>query len=96
MTIKELEKIMVENAITIKAIPNKVVSIFEKSHIDKYPNGCIQYLEQYKREMLVVETIPKNAGKFVIGKNTGNSSVVSYNGVFFDSIEDAVDSLFNS
>ncbi len=86
---------MVENAITIKAIPEKVVSIFEKSHLDKYPNGRIQYLDKYKREMLVVETVPKNAGKFVIGVNTGNSSVVRYEGKFYNSIEEAVADLLN-
>lgn len=96
MTIQELEQIMVENAVTIKAIPEKVVSIFEKSHLNEYPNGCIQYLEQYKREMLVVETVPKNAGKFVIGRNTGNSSVVRYEGKFYNSIEEAVADLLNS
>lgn len=90
MTIQELEQIMIENAVTIKAIPKKVISVFEKSHLVEYPNGRIQYLEAYKREMLVVETIPKNAGKFVIGMNTGNSSVVRYEGKFYGSIEEAV------
>ena len=95
MTIKELEQIMIQNAITIKAIPEKVVSVFEKCHLAEYPNGSIQYLDKYKREMLVVETIPKNAGKFVIGRNTGISSVVKYEGQFYDSIEDAIIDLLN-
>ncbi len=90
MTVKELEQLMIDNALIIRAVPKKVVQVFEKSHLKDFPNGKIQYIEKYKREMLVVETVPKNAGKFLIGRNLENSSIVRYEGQVYDSIEEAV------
>ena len=96
MTLQELEQVMIEYGIAIKAIPNKMKSVYEKSHINEYPNGYIKYLEEYKREMLIVEYEPKNAGKFVIVDNTGTSSSVWFVNDFYDSIEDAVESLLKN
>lgn len=66
MDLKTLEAIMVENGLIIRAIPKKIRHAFEKEHFEDYPDGEIKYLDEFKREMLVVERTPKNAGKFVI------------------------------
>ena len=92
MDIKELEKIMVEHGLVIRVIPQKVRSILEKQHVDKFPDGKIEYLEKYKREMLVVEETPKNAGKFVIECVKHNYADVHFAGKnFYGSIEEAVE-----
>ena len=97
MEIKELEDIMITHSVVLRAIPKKVVGVYEKQHIDSYPTGTIQYLERYKREMLVVESIPKNAGKFIFECQRNTSSSVHFSGKkFFDSIEEAVADLLES
>ena len=96
MTIKELEQIMVKYGVAIKAIPKKMISVYEKSHINEYPHGEVKYLEGYQREMLVVESEPKNAGKFVIVKNTGTSTNIWFVKEFYNSIEEAVNALLDS
>ena len=94
MDIRELEKVMISHGVVLRAIPEKVRGIYEKRHIDTYPNGVIKYLDDYKREMLVVETIPKNAGKFILECVPHTSSMVKFSGKkYFDSIEEAVEFL---
>lgn len=94
MDIKELEKIMISHGVALRAIPEKVRHVLEKQHIDRYPNGTIEYLDEFKREMLVFESIPKNAGKFILVKNQATSCNVSFTGKeYFDSIEQAMESL---
>lgn len=97
MDIRDLETIMVSYGVVLRAIPEKVRGIYEKRHIDKYPNGVIKYLDDFKREMLVVETIPKNAGKFIFECVPNTSSVVQFKGKkYYNSIEDAVEDLLKS
>lgn len=94
MDIKELENIMVSHGVVLRAIPKTARSIYEKYHADKYPDGIIMYLEKYKREMLIVENIPKNAGKFIFECEKHTSSIVKFNGKkFYDSIEQAIEDL---
>lgn len=66
LTIKKLEKLMIYHGIVLRAIPERVINICEKSNIDRYPRGVIKYLEDYKREVLVVESVPQNASKFIL------------------------------
>ena len=91
MDIKELEKMMVEHGLVLRAIPMKVTHVFDTYHADKYPQGTIKYMEEYGREMVVVEKVPENAGKFVVEqvRNTGRT-VRFKEDRFFDSIEDIV------
>ncbi len=94
MTVEELQQIMIEKGVVIRAIPMKIRGIYEKEKINKYPNGTIQYLPEFKREMLVCESVPQNAGKFIIEQNQGSLSTVKFCGKeYFDTIEDAVKSL---
>jgi len=92
MDIQLLEEIMITHGIVLRAIPRKVRGVYDKRHLDKYPNGIITYLEEYKRDMLVVETIPQNAGKFIFESVKSTRSTVSFSGKkYFDSIEEAIE-----
>ena len=97
MNIQELEKIMIEYGVVLRAIPMEIRHIVEKSHIDKYSQGRIEYVDKCKREMLVFETVPKNAGKFVFEYKQGTNGMVSFSGnQFFDSIEEAIQYLLEN
>lgn len=94
MDIKELENIMISHGIVLRAIPKIERSICEKRRANEFPDGKIEYLEEYKREMLVIERIPKYAGKFIFEYKQGTASTVKFTGKkFFDSIEQAVNDL---
>lgn len=91
MNIDELEATMSQYGMVIRAIPEKIRGVYEVSHQDLFPNGQIMYLEEYKREMLVVETRPQHAGKFVIECARHTYSRVQFNGKkFYDTISEAV------
>ena len=58
------------------------------------PNGQIVYLDEFKREMLVVKSIPTNAGKFVFEHNCGTGRMVRFTGrQYYNSIEEVIESL---
>lgn len=91
MNIEDLEKIMVDYGVVIRAIPKVCRDIIEKRHINEYPDGKIVYLEDFKREMLIIKRIPKNAGKFLLEYNQKTSNMVKFEGKkYFDSITDAI------
>lgn len=90
MTIEQLEGIMQEYGIVLRAIPKKTFEVYESCHKDRFPDGKIQYLESYGRDCLVVERIPKHAGEFLIESVKGTGSMVWFQGRFFPSIEDAI------
>lgn len=94
MDINELERMMVKYGIAIRTIPLKQRHVLEKCHIGDYPkgHGKIQYLEEYGREMLVIETVPSHAGQFTFefAKNT-DSRVIFHGKAFFESLEELVD-----
>lgn len=97
LTMKELERILIQNGASIRAIPMEELAICEVRHKDQFPDAEVVYLEEYGREMLVERKVPKMAGKFVIEPNCGTSSTILFHGKqFFDSIEDAVRSLEHS
>lgn len=95
MTIQELEKIMQEHGAVIRAIPLKIREILEASYEKAYPDGQVMYLDEYKREMLVREYVPKHAGEFCIEAVKSATTTVIFGPQFFDSIEDAVSALIN-
>jgi hypothetical protein len=95
MDIKELERLIITNGLVIRAVPLKVFETCEAYHISKYPNGVIHYDERFKRDMLKLEKIPKNAGKFIIERAANTTSQVQFvpNGKYYNSIEDAVNAI---
>lgn len=91
MDIKELERLMVANGIVLRAIPDKIVKVYEKEDKEKFPDGTVKYIDAFRREMLVVEQVPKYAGTFVTECVQNTMSMVKFSGkVFYDSIEDAM------
>ncbi|MBQ3011261.1 MAG: hypothetical protein IJA20_02925 [Methanocorpusculum sp.] len=97
MDIKELEEIMVEHGVVLRAIPMKVTGIYEVRHRKQFPNARVEYLEDFKREMLIDERVPINAGKFIFESNQGTGNMVKfYANRFYDSIEDAMDGLLKN
>ncbi len=96
MTIEELEKIMVEHGVVLRAIPKVVVGVYEKKHIERYPNAVVKYVEGFKREMLFVERVPQNAGKFIFELAKTDSMVRFCPKEYFVSIEEAVGALLKT
>lgn len=98
MNIQELEKIMIEHGVIIRAITPYHISVYEVRHKDKYPNAEEYYDERFKRNMIRVKTEHSNdvAGKFIIETMEDTSSTVKfYKPVFYNSIEEAIQSLKN-
>lgn len=97
MDVKTLEEIMAAHSVVLRAIPKVLVEVYETRHITTYPHGVIKYLERFKREMLVVERIPENAGKFIFELAPNTSSTVKfYAKKYYNSIEEAVNGLLES
>jgi len=85
---------MVEHGVCIRAVPNRWNKILEAQHINEYPDGKIVFLPEYKREMLVVDTVPKCAGKFLVKTGLGTGAGVNFTGgEFYDSLEEVVDAI---
>jgi hypothetical protein len=94
MTLIELENILIEYGAALRAIPAEVYEVYAKTHIEDFPNGQIVYLDEFKREMLVVKSIPTNAGKFVFEHNCGTGRMVRFTGrQYYNSIEEVIESL---
>lgn len=49
ITSQDLSSIMFEHGLVIRAIPNNIQLILEVIHEDKFPDGKIEYLKDYKR-----------------------------------------------
>lgn len=93
-SIEELNEIMIENSLTLRAIPRVRYEYYEVRHAKNYPDGEIKYLDAYKREMLIIKIIPKNAGKFIIMKTPNtNATVIFYSPIFYNNIIDAINSM---
>lgn len=98
MDLTAIENLMVEHgvAIRIRAIPKTVISVYEVRHKKNYPNGVVEYKEQFKRNMLVVTTTPKDAGKFYLRLNKDRNSIARFdNKPCFDSLQEIVEYLQN-
>ena len=94
-TIKELEELMKKHGLVIRAIKPYHIDVFEVRHKDKYPDSEKYYDERLKRNMIRRKVEHGEiANKFVIQKEeTTGSTVQFYKPVFFNSIEEAIDSL---
>lgn len=89
MFLEKLQKIMTEKALSIRAIPKTIRGVVETRHKDMFPEGCLEYLEEFKREMWVYERHPSHGGQFVVESNCGTGSIVRFSGKrFYDSLEE--------
>lgn len=89
MDLNSLAPLMVKHGAVIRAIPESIREVFEKRHINDYPNGEVKYLPEYKREMIVTYKHPTLGGKFALtfAKHT-NNDVAFAKWLFFDSLEE--------
>ena len=91
MDLKTLENIMVSRGISIRAIPLVINETLEVCHRDKYPDGVVCYDERFKRDMLKIKMVPKNAGKFIVEQKCGTGSLIRFMpDKYYDSIEELV------
>jgi hypothetical protein len=97
MDIKALEQLMITHSFVIRAIPVKIIETYEAYHIKKYPEGVIYYDERFKRDMLRLEKIPKNAGKFIIERVAKTNSLIRFTpkDKYYNSIEEAINDLLS-
>ena len=99
--LSELEKLMVEYGVVIRAIPHEYVSRIEVRHKDKYPDGVVYYDEKAKRDMLRVTIKNSKGGKFLITTMHTQGNVLNWwqlereskQVVFYDSLTDAIEAL---
>jgi len=94
MTTQEIEQIMIEKGITVRAIPKKIIShwTIQEKNIPNCKNKII-YNEKGKPFEEKIK-VPENGGKFIIVNNCGNDSLVNFkNCKYFNSIDEAIKSL---
>ena len=94
MDFKVLERLMIKYGTVIRAVPEKISFTVEKRHINEYPEGKIEFLPEYGREMLVGYKNHKYGGKLALGfaKHTAND-LPFMKWQFFDSLEDIINYL---
>jgi hypothetical protein len=91
MDIIELEKLMKEKGLVIRAIPHEVKNIYDSCHINDFPNAKLEYISQFGREMCVVMQSPKHAGKFMVESAMHTYMDVRFrHAEYFDTIQDAI------
>lgn len=89
MNLDILQKIMIEKGLSIRAIPMANRIVVELRHKDDFPNGHVQYLEEFKREMWVEERQNPHRGQFVVESNCGTRATVKFSGKrFYNSLQD--------
>ena len=97
MTLEELGAIMSKEGLVIRAIPETVTSIFDANEKNKalYPDGVVQFLPEYNREMLVVKKTPECAGKFIFTRcnSTGTRVLFPQQSTMYNSLSDVVDAI---
>lgn len=98
MSIEQLQSIMIEHGVTIRAIPKIKVSrwsipFYSEKYL-KQIRGIVVYDSIRKIYMDEITEYPKNAGKFIIVPNCGTDSMINFNKPkYYNSIEDAINSL---
>ena len=94
MDIIAVQNKMIELGLCIRAIPMTRTFIYEASHKDMYPDGVVFYDDVYrKRDMLRVVRQNDHGGKFMICRAGSGETVRFNNRFYFDSIEDALNSM---
>lgn len=87
--VERLQDTMVKNALSIRAIPKTIRGVVELRHKDEYPEGRAEFLEDFKREMWVIETKPKHGGQFIVASKCNTHSMVKFQGEkFYNSLEE--------
>lgn len=93
-TLEDLQKIMVSNGLTIRAIPVKRRIVVELRHKNDFPNGTLQYLEEFKREMWVEERKNIHGGQFIVESNCGTNATIHFSGKkFYSSLEELIEDI---
>ncbi len=93
-SLEALQNIMIEKGLAIRAIPLSSRVVVELSHQSEYPNGCAQYLEEFKREMWVEVKKNKYGGQFVVESYCGTNATVRFAGrKFYSSLEELIDDI---
>lgn len=96
MNMQELERVMVEYGIVIRAIPHYDTSTIEVQHKEQYPEAVEYFDPRFNRNMLRVKKANHHGGKFIITKMTFTGGMVSfYDPKYYDSIEEAVKTLLS-
>jgi hypothetical protein len=100
MDLKELEKLMVEHGLVIRAIPYEKTSVFEIRHKKDYPNAVVFYSAARKCEMIRVTEKNQQGGKFIIAQKSDQGRVMAgfewgKPTIFYDTIEQAVKSFID-
>lgn len=78
MDVRDLELLMIKYGLVIRAIPNKIRNVVELCHSVQYPDGQVQYLEEYKRKMWVSYSVPEHAGEFIVTQARHTRSTVTW------------------
>jgi len=107
MTLEQLQMIMIEKGVTIRAIPKvhksywTIPAYTEKwiRRISEKENSNIVYDSNNKETCKYLEEkieYPKNGGKFIIVSNCGSGAMVNFNNhKYYDTIEEAIKTLIN-
>ena len=92
--LEKIERLMIKYGVSIRAIPEVSEMIVETRHMDQYPNGKIIFLQEFGREMLIVQKHHKFGGKFVMQSKCGSQSIVRFNtDKVYGSIEEILEEL---
>lgn len=89
-----LGSLMAKRGACIRAIPLKTRVIVELRHAGEYSDGKIAFLPEYGREMLVIERVPDNAGRFLLETGTGTGATVRFPGrEHYDTLSETLEAL---
>lgn len=90
MSIEELESFLSQEGLVLKAIPFENVCILPIECMSKFPNGTIEFVPEYGKEMLILRTKNKYGGMFVVGRKNKFSGVSFEGADYAPSIPEAV------
>jgi len=93
MDIIAVQDKMIELGLCIRAIPMTSTNVYEATHKDRHPDGVVYYDDHRKAYMLRVVRQNLYGGKFLVCMAGTGETVKFYERVFFDSIEDALNSM---
>lgn len=75
-TIENLQELMIEHGVIIRAIPEYEINLLEPRHKDKHPDAEIIHDERYNRDFIRVKTKLSLGKKFIIGIKQNQMSKV--------------------
>lgn len=102
-TLCDLQEAMLQNDLCIRPVPRTCRHIFEVNNAPDAPlpgqlrgqtvvSRQIMYLDEYKRDMLVVKTIPPHAGQFIVTSCRDTGQTVKFSGPlkYYDTLEEII------